>query len=279
MLKKIFPLTLIVFLSATFLFAEPLINKIDRLNKLKQEARFSESGGYYDESIRLAGEIKDLSELIEMLIESTRFWYKLDQQIKVARQIGADKQDSENFDTAVDFYEEARDLIGDDDPENADYSTEEGLNYISLAIDNTKEFFEEEKNKLAKKKNYQVEVVEISNNFYVVRLIPQRRDSLWRIAEYEFIYNDPFKWRIIYQANLDKISNPDLIYPGQRLVIPPLPQAVAKEDEEAAENEEAEGEEENEDESEAENEGEESEEDEGEDEEQEEQEANGEGEQ
>ena len=226
MLKKTFQLMLTLFLCLSFLVAEPLINKIDRLNELKRNAKLSESNGYYDESIRQAREIKVLSELIEELIESTRFWYQLDQQIKVARQIGADKQDSENFDKAFDFYETARDLIGEDDPENADYNTEEGLKHISLAIDNTKEFFEKEKNELAKKKNYQVEVVEIENRFYVVRLIPKRRDSLWRIAEYDFIYNDPFKWKIIYRANLDKIKNPDLIYPGQKLVIPPIIEAA-----------------------------------------------------
>ncbi len=59
---------------------------------------------------------------------------------------------------------------------------------------------------------------------YVVRLIPERRDCLWRIAGYPFIYNNPYLWPLIWIANLDIITNPDLIYPGQVLVIPPLPQ-------------------------------------------------------
>ncbi|KKS26065.1 MAG: Peptidoglycan-binding lysin domain-containing protein, partial [Parcubacteria group bacterium GW2011_GWA2_42_11] len=29
------------------------------------------------------------------------------------------------------------------------------------------------------------------------------------------------KWRRIYNANKDKIQDPNLIYPGQELVIPP----------------------------------------------------------
>jgi nucleoid-associated protein YgaU len=60
---------------------------------------------------------------------------------------------------------------------------------------------------------------------YTVRLIPARRDCLWRIAEYSFIYNDPFKWKIIYEANKKTFrdpSNPNLIFPGQVLVIPPV---------------------------------------------------------
>ncbi len=60
---------------------------------------------------------------------------------------------------------------------------------------------------------------------YVVRLIPQRRDCLWRIAEYAFIYNNPYKWPVLYQANKATFkdpSNPDLIFPGQVLKIPSI---------------------------------------------------------
>ena len=46
-------------------------------------------------------------------------------------------------------------------------------------------------------------------------------DSLSRIAKRE--YGDANKWHAIYEANLDKIKNPDLIHPGQVLTIPPLP--------------------------------------------------------
>lgn len=58
---------------------------------------------------------------------------------------------------------------------------------------------------------------------YTVRLIPGRRDCLWRIAEYSFIYGNPLKWTLIYEANKKTFrdpSNPNLIFPGQILVIP-----------------------------------------------------------
>jgi nucleoid-associated protein YgaU len=59
-----------------------------------------------------------------------------------------------------------------------------------------------------------------SSSTYTVRLIPERRDCLWRIAEYDFIYNDPMKWVYIWQGNLKKIEDPDLIFPGQVFNIP-----------------------------------------------------------
>jgi nucleoid-associated protein YgaU len=43
-------------------------------------------------------------------------------------------------------------------------------------------------------------------------------DSLSKIAKRE--YGDANKWRQIYQANKDVIENPDLIEPGQNLIIP-----------------------------------------------------------
>jgi len=61
--------------------------------------------------------------------------------------------------------------------------------------------------------------------FYTVRLIPEARDCFWRIAEYPFVYGDPRKWKLLYEANKGLLSdpaNPDLIEPGQVFEIPSL---------------------------------------------------------
>ena len=47
----------------------------------------------------------------------------------------------------------------------------------------------------------------------------QSGDSLSKIAKR--VYGDANKWHTIFDANLDKISNPDLIHPGQVLTLPP----------------------------------------------------------
>ena len=57
---------------------------------------------------------------------------------------------------------------------------------------------------------------------HTVRLIPERRESLWRIAEYPQWYGDPFLWPRIWRRNRDLIQNPDLIYPGWQLIIPAI---------------------------------------------------------
>jgi nucleoid-associated protein YgaU len=60
---------------------------------------------------------------------------------------------------------------------------------------------------------------------YEVKLIPHRRDCLWRIAEYDFVYGDPRQWPRLYEANKDKFPQPDnphLIVPGMILTIPSI---------------------------------------------------------
>ncbi len=43
-------------------------------------------------------------------------------------------------------------------------------------------------------------------------------NTLWDLAE--IFYGNPFEWRRIWEANQDRLDNPDLIYPGQVLRIP-----------------------------------------------------------
>ena len=48
----------------------------------------------------------------------------------------------------------------------------------------------------------------------------QKGDSLSKIARDK--YGDGAKWKAIFEANRDQISNPDLIHPGQVLKIPSI---------------------------------------------------------
>ena len=49
-------------------------------------------------------------------------------------------------------------------------------------------------------------------------------ETLWDLSgKY---YSDPYKWGKIYNANLDTVRNPDLIYPAEELVIPDITEEV-----------------------------------------------------
>jgi nucleoid-associated protein YgaU len=60
-----------------------------------------------------------------------------------------------------------------------------------------------------------------ATNTYTVGTWEKDRDCLWNISAKDNIYGDPLMWPKIWQANTDKIRNPDIIHPGQELTIPP----------------------------------------------------------
>lgn len=55
---------------------------------------------------------------------------------------------------------------------------------------------------------------------YVVKLNPANRDCLWKIAGYMY-QNNTWLWPVIWRANKYQIQDPDLIFPDQKLKIPP----------------------------------------------------------
>lgn len=54
----------------------------------------------------------------------------------------------------------------------------------------------------------------------VVGTWAENRACLWNIAKKSSVYDNPALWVKIWQANTGKISNPDIIQPGQRLRVP-----------------------------------------------------------
>lgn len=64
---------------------------------------------------------------------------------------------------------------------------------------------------------------------YIVQTWAKERDCLWTISGKQEIYADPFQWPKIWQANTDQIRNPDIIHPGQRLLIPPAGEKTTEE--------------------------------------------------
>ena len=57
------------------------------------------------------------------------------------------------------------------------------------------------------------------SKFYTVK----SGDTLWAISEREYGKGRGDKYNVIFEANKPMLTNPDLIYPGQVLRIPPLP--------------------------------------------------------
>jgi septal ring factor EnvC (AmiA/AmiB activator) len=56
---------------------------------------------------------------------------------------------------------------------------------------------------------------------YVVKTWAKDRDCLWNIAKKPSVYDNAFLWTKIFEGNRDQIKDPNLIYPHERLKIPP----------------------------------------------------------
>ncbi|MGA9407726.1 MAG: hypothetical protein WBW71_11395 [Bacteroidota bacterium] len=66
-----------------------------------------------------------------------------------------------------------------------------------------------------------VKSVAESEQHYVVRSWSKYRDCLWNISKKKKIYDNPFLWPKIWQANREQIKDPDIIRIGEHLKIPP----------------------------------------------------------
>ena len=67
-----------------------------------------------------------------------------------------------------------------------------------------------------------VKAVAESEKHYVVRSWAKYHDCLWNISKKNTIYDSPFLWPKIWQANRDQIKDPDIIRIGEHLRIPPV---------------------------------------------------------
>ncbi len=231
---KIFTMILVTVLYGfSTVYGATLAEKLALADSLKREAVRAQTDGFYDKSIDLARQIQELSTEIEELAAVARKWYRLKQLIATARQVRADIYAPEDYALAFDYYNKSYAFILEENIADADVNVDEGIRYAELAIEKAKGLYiasQRQKVQVVtddttgqQKPIVEIEVVKLDDNFYVVRLVPNSRDCLWRIAEYEFIYDDAFKWPRIYEANRNIINDPDLIYPGQKLIIPPLP--------------------------------------------------------
>jgi len=137
-------------------------------------------------------------------------WIKTAQNRLVdAREMGAEENYPQEWQQASEEFANAQLTFKDAEYEQ---SIEHSKNVIALLQD-------------VKPKEPVVEEGPVFPKYYVVRLIPADRDCFNKIAGYPFVYNDKYKWRGLYEANKEKLrqpNNPHLINPGQVFIIPSI---------------------------------------------------------
>ncbi len=205
-----------LFLGISTLSAQSLLDN-EFYNKAKDLVAQSEQAlqaGDYDEAASLAAEAKDNLAKSDEYVETMLMFYRANgwlaqakDRIAYAKSIKADTNYKDAYNTAVTAAGGAKEAL-----DAKDYEKSIGLSKTALAA-------------LA---NVAPVVAKTPSEpalpqYYTVRLVISKRDCFWRIAGFPWVYNDPWKWRLLYNANkslLENPDNPDLIEPGQHFVIP-----------------------------------------------------------
>ncbi len=215
---------------------------IDQVDALKAEARQAIDDGRYDEAVTLSQQAEAVALQAETYAEQRVLAYRANGWINIAKEriVYADGIDSET--RYPDDYARATGHIEAAEASFAAAEYTDAINSAKLvmsALENIEPAPivvvepepEPEPEPVVEPEPEPepepvVEPVEPAlPRYYVVRLITDRRDCFWRIAEYDFVYGDPWQWRVLYEANKDKIpesDNPDWIEPGMILEIPSI---------------------------------------------------------
>ncbi len=213
--KVILPLLLLL-LAGQMLSAQNLRDNPDyrKSVELKRQSEIAFDEGDYPEAKRLAEESQKYARLsdewIAMMLKrfkANSALRRFETAMRSARNIKGDVNFPDEWARAQTLYDQAKAQFGEEDYENSYESSLEGIEVLSG-------------------------IVYIPSSGYngpwpakyeVLKLPSGKEDCLWNIAGYDFIYGDPWKWKLIYEANRDKMpeaDNPDLILPGMILTIP-----------------------------------------------------------
>jgi len=178
-----------------------------RLSKLAHETYeigdYDASTGFAQEAIRFA-QLSDEFVAVQLIAEAKRLLDWADKNNIVKRYPLDYKEGKFYYESSVEFH-----------------SVEDWNEAISSATKSINIF-------AALEKGQPVPVTTTSKGLpkqYTVRTWQREKDCLWNISGYSWVYGDPTKWRLLYNANKSKMpdpNNPDLIEPGMVIDIPSI---------------------------------------------------------
>jgi len=179
--------------------------------RLANLARLAYDDGDYDSSIGYSKEAIRYAELSDAYVKlRLRMWetdsaiYAAGLRLEYATSIKAASRYPEEYREAQAAYGEARSFRAAENWDDAIYAANRVLAALAYIDGKTPEPLPSQ---------------------YTVRSWSTFKDCLWNIAGRPWAYNDPYKWKILYDANKAKMpdaKNPDLIEPGMVLDIPSI---------------------------------------------------------
>ncbi len=208
-MKKIIVFSLLILVGLGFVGAQSLKNNsyYVRSLELQTEAEAAFDEGEYDLAAELASQAQDYARLSDEYVAKMLLMHDASQKLSEAQHkydwavsVKAELRFAEAFLEAGRALELARAAFSAEEFDEAIVFANTVLASLSAVTD---------QNALPQ--------------YFVVRDLSKMEDCFWRIAELPFVYNDPYKWPLLYKANKNSLpepNNPDLILPGMKLLIP-----------------------------------------------------------
>ncbi|WP_455383679.1 LysM peptidoglycan-binding domain-containing protein [Salinispira pacifica] len=224
---------LIGLFAAAPVFAQNLLDNdaYKKAVQLRQEAQQALDAGNYDQAQQLSKQAEeyakqaiDMAKQMELAYRATNWLERARERITYGKSIEASKYYPAKWTSAEQHFADAQ--KGYDNKQFANSITEsqtvvellKDIRPATVASTNPKP-------QPQPQPPAQTKSEPVLPEYYTVRLIPDRRDCFWRIAGYPFVYGNPLKWPLLYNANkqiLQDPNNPDLIQPGMVFKIPSL---------------------------------------------------------
>jgi nucleoid-associated protein YgaU len=218
-MKKIIILSIFILFVATGLFAQASLFNNQYYQKSVEYEKLSKKSfdsGEYDEATEYALKAQEYAALSKQYIAEQVLAFRARtalnaarDRMRVADRLNIKNRDSELYASASGYYQNANSKFNAKDYEN---SIADSQRVLELLKD------------IAPVAATATPAGGLAAT-YKVKLNVQRRDSLWRIAGFDYIYGDPFKWPVLYEANkhtFPQPNNPHLIHPGMILQIPSI---------------------------------------------------------
>jgi len=203
-------------------FGQALSDNKDYKQALQLQAKAEQAyaDGDYEAAYRYSEQAKQYSSNADAYASTLAVRYRAANWLSLAKQklgdaedMGAKERYAEEYKQAVDNYAEAQVAFKDEKWEDSIEYSKNVVAWLAGILP-------------AEEEQVVEEVTEpVFPKYYVVRLIPEDRDCFNKISGYPWVYNDKYQWRTLYEANKEKLhqpNNPHLIHPGQVFVIPSL---------------------------------------------------------
>ena len=212
-MRRNYALLTIVFFCAGLVFAAKFSYTNNTYQRLAEEyigkAERAQKAGVYSLAVEYAAKASENAALSEEFVkkmlqrnEAEDLLASARARLEFARSINADKNFPVAYEAAVGYYKQAEVTFASEDFESAAYYARKVLETLA-----------------------EIRGMNPLPKFYIVQPWELTRDCFWNISGRSYVYNNPWLWENLYEANRDALpdpDNPNLILPGMKMYIPSI---------------------------------------------------------